>query len=133
MNTSQRLRDAFDRMDHVFSKRPTMALVTTVARVRVVSGVHCEAVKDDWRFAMDLPVNSGGTNAAQRRLWATAAKISQSHRRRAAVHRPAPGNARSTSFDPATKPKHLRTFHSVASAQKAGDVVAQQSSSSTHA
>ncbi len=63
MSTSQRLRDAFDRMDHVFSKRPAMALATNVARVRVVDGVHCEAAEDDWRFAMDLPRDSGGTNA----------------------------------------------------------------------
>ncbi|MEO7337946.1 MAG: hypothetical protein ABIV63_15335 [Caldimonas sp.] len=28
MNALQRLRDAFDRMDHVFSKRPAMALAT---------------------------------------------------------------------------------------------------------
>jgi hypothetical protein len=28
MSALQRLRDAFDRMDHVFSKRPAMALAT---------------------------------------------------------------------------------------------------------
>jgi uncharacterized OsmC-like protein len=63
MSALQRLRDAFDRMDHVFSKRPAMALVTNLSRVRVLAGVHCEAVEDDWRFAMDLPMDSGGTNA----------------------------------------------------------------------
>ena len=60
MSALQRLRDAFDRMDHVFSKRPAMALVTNLSRVRVLAGVHCEAVEDDWRFAMDLPMDSGG-------------------------------------------------------------------------
>lgn len=63
METLDRLRDAFNRMEHVFSKRPAMALATNVARARVVEGVHCEAVEDDWRFTMDLPVESGGTNA----------------------------------------------------------------------
>lgn len=63
MTTLQALRDAFDRMDHVFSKRPAMALATNVARARVLDGVHCEAVEEGWRFVMDLPVDSGGTDA----------------------------------------------------------------------
>ena len=63
MSALQRLRDAFDRMDHVFSKRPAMALATNVSRVSVLAGVHCEAVEDDWRFDMDLPTDSGGSNA----------------------------------------------------------------------
>nr|WP_316643119.1 OsmC family protein [uncultured Roseateles sp.] len=63
MSTLQRLRDAFDRMEHVFSKRPAMALATNVARARLVDGVHCEAAEEGWRFVMDLPVDSGGTNA----------------------------------------------------------------------
>jgi peptide/nickel transport system substrate-binding protein len=40
-----------------------------------------------------------------------------------------PANRRSTSCESVTKPKHLRTFHKVASVQNRGEVVAQQSSS----
>lgn len=63
MSTTQRLRDAFDRMDHVFSKRPAAALQTNVSRARVVAGAHCEVVERGWRFAMDLPADTGGTDA----------------------------------------------------------------------
>lgn len=63
MSTSQRLRDAFDRMDHVFSKRPAAALETNVVRARVVAGAHCEVVESGWQFAMDLPSDAGGTDA----------------------------------------------------------------------
>lgn len=63
MSTLQRLRDAFDRMEHVFNKRPAMALATNVARARVIEGVHCEATEDTWHFALDLPGDSGGTDA----------------------------------------------------------------------
>jgi hypothetical protein len=41
------------------------------------------------------------------------------------------GNADITSLDLVTKPKHFLTFHKVASWQKSGDVVPQQSWTST--
>jgi uncharacterized OsmC-like protein len=63
MSTTQRIRDAFDRMHHVFSKRPAVAKATATMRARIVDGLHCEAREGDWLASLDLPVEAGGTNA----------------------------------------------------------------------
>ena len=70
-----------------------------------------------------LQARAASRRRARRRLTAAA----QRQRKRSAERRQPVG----TAWDPATKPKHLRTFQSVASVQKRGDVVAQQSSIST--
>lgn len=59
----QRIRDAFDRMQHVFSKRPAVAQASATMRARIIDGVHCEAREGDWLLSLDMPVEAGGTNA----------------------------------------------------------------------
>jgi len=63
MGSAQRIRDAFDRMQHVFTKRPALAKATATTRARIIDGLHCEAREGDWSFSLDLPVDAGGTNA----------------------------------------------------------------------
>ena len=63
MSSAQRIRDAFDRMQHVFGKRPVAAQATATMRARIIDGLHCEAREGDWLFTLDLPVDAGGTNA----------------------------------------------------------------------
>jgi putative redox protein len=63
MNSLQRIRDSFDRMQHVFGKRPAVAQTTATMRARIIDGLHCEAREDEWQFAMDLPPDAGGTGA----------------------------------------------------------------------
>ena len=63
MSSTQRIRDAFDRMQHVFAKRPAVALATATMRARIIDGLHCEAREGDWLLSLDLPVDAGGTNA----------------------------------------------------------------------
>ena len=63
MSSTQRIRDAFDRMQHVFAKRPAVAGATATMRARIIDGLHCEAREGDWLFTLDLPVDAGGTNA----------------------------------------------------------------------
>ena len=63
MSTTQRIRDAFDRMQHVFTKRPAVAQATATMRARIIDGLHCEAREGDWLLSLDLPVDAGGTNA----------------------------------------------------------------------
>ena len=63
MSSMQRIKDAFDRMQHVFAKRPAVARATATMRARIIDGLHCEAREDDWLFSLDLPVDGGGTNA----------------------------------------------------------------------
>ena len=63
MSSTQRIRDAFDRMQHVFAKRPAVAGATATMRARIIDGLHCEAREGDWLFSLDLPVDAGGTNA----------------------------------------------------------------------
>lgn len=63
MSSQQRLRDAFERMQHVFGKRPAAAQGTAVMRARVVDGARCEASEGDWRFTLDMPADGGGTGA----------------------------------------------------------------------
>lgn len=63
MSSAQRIRDAFDRMQHVFAKRPAVARATATMRACIIDGLRCEAREGDWLFALDLPVDAGGTNA----------------------------------------------------------------------
>ena len=63
MSSTQRIKDAFDRMQHVFAKRPAVAAATATMRARIIDGLHCEAREGDWLFTLDLPVDAGGTNA----------------------------------------------------------------------
>ena len=57
------IRNAFNRMAHVFAKRPEAARATSVMRARVVDGLRCEAQEGDWRFSIDMPVEAGGSGA----------------------------------------------------------------------
>jgi uncharacterized OsmC-like protein len=59
----QRIRDAFDRMAHVFDKRPSAALDSGVMSARIVEGLRCEAREGDWQFVVDMPRDAGGTGA----------------------------------------------------------------------
>ena len=43
MSSPQRIRDAFYRMQHVFAKRPAVALATATMRARIIDGLRCEA------------------------------------------------------------------------------------------
>ena len=63
MTRKQRIRDAFDRMQHVFAKRPAMAQATAIMRARFFEGVHWVAREGDFVLSLDLPVDAGGTNA----------------------------------------------------------------------
>jgi uncharacterized OsmC-like protein len=63
MSATQRIRDAFNRMQHVFEKRPAVAQATATMRARIIDGLHCEAREGDWLLSLDLPVDAGGTNA----------------------------------------------------------------------
>ena len=55
MSSTQRIRNAFDRMQHVFAKRPAVAQATATMRARIVDGLHCEAREGDWLLSLDLP------------------------------------------------------------------------------
>ena len=59
----QRIRDAFDRMQHVFAKRPAVAQASATMRARIIDGLHCEAREGDWLVSLDMPIEAGGTNA----------------------------------------------------------------------
>ena len=50
MSSTQRIRDAFDRMQHVFAKRPAVARATATMRARIIDGLHGEAREGDWSF-----------------------------------------------------------------------------------
>lgn len=63
MNSTQRIRDAFNRMQQVFAKRPAVAHATATMRARIVDGLHCEAREGDFVLSLDLPVEAGGTSA----------------------------------------------------------------------
>ncbi len=63
MNGMQQIRDAFDRMQHVFAKRPAVAQASATMRARIVDGLQCEAREGDWRLSLDMPVEAGGNGA----------------------------------------------------------------------
>ena len=50
-------------MQHVFGKRPAAAQATATTRARIVDGLRCEAREGEWQFALDMPVEAGGTGA----------------------------------------------------------------------
>ena len=43
MSSTQRIRDAFDRMQHVFAKRPAVALATATMCACISDGLCCES------------------------------------------------------------------------------------------
>lgn len=43
MSSTQRIRDAFDRMQHVFAKPPAVAQAAATLRARIIDGLRCEA------------------------------------------------------------------------------------------
>ncbi len=63
MSSMQRIRDALDRMQHVFAKRPAVAQASATMRARIIDGLRCEAREGDWLLSLDMPVEAGGTNA----------------------------------------------------------------------
>lgn len=62
MSSSQRIRDAFNRMQHVFTKRPAVAQASATMRARITDGLRCEAREGDWLLSLDMPVDAGGSN-----------------------------------------------------------------------
>jgi uncharacterized OsmC-like protein len=63
MDTQEHIRNAFNRMEAVFTKKPGAGAATNVMRARVVDGLRCETQEDDWRFCIDMPVEGGGSGA----------------------------------------------------------------------
>lgn len=63
MNHQEHIRNAFDRMEHVFEKRPATALGSGVMSARLVKGLRCEAQEANWRFTIDMPTEAGGSDA----------------------------------------------------------------------
>ncbi len=63
MNPQEHIKNAFDRMQHVFGKRPAAALGSGVMSARLVDGLRCEAREADWQFTIDMPGEAGGTDA----------------------------------------------------------------------
>lgn len=63
MDAQDRIRHAFSRMAHVFTKKPEAALASNVMRARLVDGLRCEAQEDDHRFTIDMPAEAGGSGA----------------------------------------------------------------------
>lgn len=63
MSSLQRIRDSFDRMQHVFERRPAAAQETATMRARIIDGLRCEAFEGDWQFTLDMPTEAGGTGA----------------------------------------------------------------------
>ena len=61
MSSTQRIRDAFDRMQHVFAKRPAVALATATIRARIIDGLRCEA-REGW---VDAAVEKASTLQVQ--------------------------------------------------------------------
>ena len=63
MSSTQQIRAAFDRMQHVFVARPAVAQASATMRARITDGLHCEAREGDWLLSLDMPVEAGGTGA----------------------------------------------------------------------
>lgn len=61
MSPMEHIRNAFNRVAHVYGKRPGSALFTGVMQARIVDGLRCEAQEDGWRFVVDMPVDAGGS------------------------------------------------------------------------
>lgn len=59
----KRIRDAFDRMESVFARRPEAAQANATMRACIIDGLRCEAREGDWQFSLDMPMEAGGTNA----------------------------------------------------------------------
>lgn len=63
MNPQEHIRNAWDRMEHVFGSRPATASGSGVMSARLVEGLRCEAREANWQFTIDMPAEAGGTDA----------------------------------------------------------------------
>jgi uncharacterized OsmC-like protein len=58
------LKDLYERKRRAISKRPSFALSTGQARVRLGEGLCCEVEEGEWRTRIDQSVEGGGTGTA---------------------------------------------------------------------
>ena len=54
------LQSALQRAEHIFSKHPEAAQMSTIARASVRDGTRCEFSEEEWRFVADMPKPIGG-------------------------------------------------------------------------
>ena len=57
----QTMQSALQRAEHVFSRHPEAARMTTLARASVRDGMRCEFSEDEWTLIADMPEPIGGT------------------------------------------------------------------------
>lgn len=64
METSHRIRTAFERAATALAKRPAIGRGTAVAKVRLVSGLACEIEDGRWKLRVDSSEKTGGDGSA---------------------------------------------------------------------
>jgi uncharacterized OsmC-like protein len=57
---SATIRDAWARLESVFTHKPAKALGTGVMRARITQGLRCECREGEWRGFADMPPEAGG-------------------------------------------------------------------------
>jgi uncharacterized OsmC-like protein len=55
------IRQAWDRMQAVFEKKPALGRGSHVMRARVLEGLQCALQEGDWQFSADMAVEAGGS------------------------------------------------------------------------
>ena len=61
MITTETIGATWDRMQAAFERRPALGKGSGLMRARVVDGLSCELQEGDWKLAVDMPVEAGGS------------------------------------------------------------------------
>ncbi len=64
MSSTQKIKDAFERVVKAFTAKPSLGLGTGTSKARLVNGLACEITEGKWKFSADMPEAAGGDASA---------------------------------------------------------------------
>jgi len=63
MNTTEKIKIAFERSEKALSLRPALGQGTGTSIARIKNGLTCEIVEGPWKLVADMPEQAGGNMA----------------------------------------------------------------------
>ncbi len=64
MKEQDDIKNKFIRSQKALTLKPSLGLGTGVSKTRIVNGLSCETIEDDWVFKTDMPEQIGGFASA---------------------------------------------------------------------
>ena len=64
MKDAEKIKIAIARCKKAFTLKPAKGRNTAVSKARIIDGLTCEIIEDNWKFSVDMPEGIGGNNTA---------------------------------------------------------------------